>query len=259
MQRKTLLPALLFVGLALGIFFAGKTPLGGTMQGFLQSLFLPVTHLFINQKPNQDQEKFLVMIDKQVNLFELEQENKALRDQFQTVSPASIKLLPARIVGAPKFLPGISLPEYFVIDKGKSDGVKTGQAVIYKNMIVGKITTVSEHLSKILLVTSPSSSFTVKAVSLGKESEEVLGVARGIENGEIIMEKVVLSDTLTIGDLVVTKGDIDEKGIGYPANMVVGKIVSIDKKPSALFQSARVRNLIDFSKLTVVFLFNGYE
>ncbi len=126
-------------------------------------------------------------------------------------------------------------------------------------MLVGKIVTTSEYLSKVQLTTNIASSFTVKTLPFKKETPEALGIVRGIGNGELLLDNVLLSDMLTIGDMVVTKGDISEKGIGYPANLVVGKIVSVDKKSSELFQSARIRNLIDFSKLSVVFLFMGYE
>jgi rod shape-determining protein MreC len=65
---------------------------------------------------------------------------------------------------------------------------------------------------------------------------------------------VVLSEKLEKDDLVRTKGDVDERGQGFPPDLIVGKIISVNKQPSALFQSAEVKSLVDFSRLSTVFV-----
>lgn len=256
MQRKTISSAIFFLIICLCLFLLGKTAIGNVLQngivGILSPLQQSVMHLFTAGKNKQDD--FLKSIEKSVNQYQLEQENKALRDQFQTTTIPSQKLLPATIIGAPRFVPGISAPEYFVINKGLKDGIRIGQAVTIKDTLVGKIVGASDYVSKIALLTNTSSTFTAKTKTTG-----AIGVIRGMGNAEMILDKVVLSDTISKGDMVLTKGDINEQGIGYPANLVVGKIISVDKKSSALFQMARVSNLIDFSALSMVFVFTGYE
>lgn len=248
MQRKTLLPAIFFIILCLSVFLLGKTAVGKNIESSIGGLLGGFA-----DKEDAAQEAFTKALRVAVNQYQLEQENKALRDQFQTTAPSSQILLPAHIVGAPRFIPGVSMPEYFIIDKGKKDKIVAGQAVIFKDMLIGKIIAASERLSKAELISNASSTFTAKTKSTG-----ALGVVRGLGSAEVILEKVVLSDTLTIGDVVLTKGDIDENGVGYPAYLVVGRIVSIDKKASALFQSARVRSIVDVSRLSLVFVFTGY-
>jgi rod shape-determining protein MreC len=179
----------------------------------------------------------------------LERENSALSDQFQATSPNSNTLLPANIVGAPSFIPGISTPETFIIDKGTHDGVKIGEAAVYKNNLLGKITKSNDFLSEVTLVTNLSSSFTAKA-----SSSEAPGVIKGQGGGEMILDNVLLSDSLKPSDLVLTQGDTSLNGGGYPPDLVVGKIVSVDKKASSLFQRAEVSSFIDFSKITTVFI-----
>ena len=68
-----------------------------------------------------------------------------------------------------------------------------------------------------------------------------------------MIKNVVLSDKLTVSDLVLTKGDID-LGRGYPPDLIVGKIVSVDKKASSLFQSAQVISLVDITRVPIVFI-----
>ena len=181
----------------------------------------------------------------------LKQDNKALRDQFETTNPAPEKLLPGTVIGAPGFIPSINTPEYLVLDKGKKDGVFIGQAVVYKDNLVGKIDTVTPLTSRVMLLTKKGMSFTVKILGT-----EILGVVNGDENEEIRLENVLLSENLKIGDIVVSKGDSDEKGNGIPAGLIIGKLVSIDKKPSNLFQSARIKSFVPFTSLTKVFMYS---
>lgn len=172
----------------------------------------------------------------------LEVEVSALRDQFQTPYPKSTNLLPAKIIASPSFLPGVSQPSHFILNRGAKDKVKVGQAVVYKNNLVGKIVSVSQNLSDVALVTSLDISLTVRTVSANNSS--ALGVVRGVGE-EMVLENVFLSEKISASDLVVTKDEGD---------LIVGKIVAVEKKPSALFQTAKVKSLLDFSKLSTVFV-----
>jgi rod shape-determining protein MreC len=175
-----------------------------------------------------------------------------LRDQFETTQISAPDLLPAQIIGSPKSLP-TEIPTTFVLDKGSRDGVKLGQTVVYKNNLVGKIVAVSQKLSTMIVVSN--SSF----VTAGKTAKsEAIGVIKGKGGDDITLDTVLLSEDLKTSDVVVTKGDINNKGEGVPPNLIVGKITSVDKKPSALFQSASVKSLLSFSKLSTVFIMLAY-
>lgn len=203
---------------------------------------------FSGNSVRNEQEKQL-LFKKLVDQKKLEEDNKALRDQFETTDPSPSRLLPAHIIGSPNFIPGITTPETLILDKGSQDNIQIGQAVVYKSNIVGKIEKTSSHISVVLLVTSSNSSFT------GYTSQtNALGVVQGKGRGEMIISNVVLSENLKIGDIALTHGDIDAKGMGFPKDLVVGTIITVDKKPSALFQSARIKSALDFSKLSTVFI-----
>ncbi len=186
-----------------------------------------------------------------VNQQVLKSENQALRDQFQTSNPKSQNLLPARIVGAPSFIPGISEPSSLILDKGTSDGVDVGDAVVLKNNLVGQVTNVNMFFSRVTLITDTSSSFTGKDVRTG-----AIGVISG-EDKIMIFGNVLQSSDLKLSDIIVSKGDLDMKGYGYPPDFIVGKIISLQKEPSALFQKAEVVSLINFSSLSTVFVWKG--
>jgi len=183
-----------------------------------------------------------------VNDYErLKKENQALLDQFQTAYPKSTKLLEADIIGVPDFIPGISTPDIFILNKGLEDGVKKGYAVVAKNNLVGVISEAHANLSKVETVNKPSLLFTAKTQN---------GVDGMIKGGDIlILDNILLSENIKTGELVLTKGSVNSNGIGILPDLIVGKISSVEKNPSDLFQKAKVESFLDFTKLSSVFIY----
>lgn len=175
-------------------------------------------------------------------------ENRALRDQFSTTSISPTSLVPAKVVGSPGFIPGITNPDYLIIDKGEKDGLRINDAVVYQNNFVGKIVSLSGNFSKVEIEISLDS-FTAKILG----DKEIPGVVKGKGN-ILIFDNVLLSENLKKDQMVLTKGDVGEDGVGVPADLVVGKIISIEKKSSDLFQRAEVESFLDFKNLSTVFV-----
>ncbi len=234
----------------------GKSSVGMIMQitfspaeklayGLLQSFH----HTSLEEQAKNEN---MILKTKLAKLQLLEQDNKALRDQFQTAMPSSQTLLPATIIGMPSFFPGISFPDELILDKGKKDRIDIGNVVIYKDNLVGIITKINDHFSLVTVVGNKQTSFTAKTAHTN-----ALGVIKGEGNGQMQFNNVVLSENLQVGDLVVTNGNISLEGKGYPAGLIVGQISSIEKNPSALFQNANVQSLIDITHIPIVFVLMG--
>lgn len=263
-REQFFLTFFLFLFFSLVVFAIGKTNAISEIRGTIElvttpmlratkSIFQLPKNFFENSDLQKLQDENTKLRKKLIDQTELEKENSALKDQFKISYPKSTTLLEAKIIGSPGFLPGISPPSFLVIDKGAKDGILMGLAVVVKDTVIGKIIKVSSHVSVITLVSDVRSSFTAQVHSLA------LGVIKGEGGAEMVLENVLLSEELNIGDTVVTKGDVDQSGIGYPPNLIVGKITSIDKKPSSLFQTARVKSLLDFSALSTVFIVTGFK
>ena len=259
MQKRSLQSFFFFLFLSFIIFFLSKFKLLETPQSFLSkatiSISSPILFLsdFLTQITQNDSEKKLKeenlsLARKLVDQQKLIEENKALHDQFQIANPRSLDLLPANVVGAPRFIPGIFSPENFIIDKGEIDDVKVGNAVVVKDSLIGKITKTSKFISQISLVTNPSLKFAAKTTT------NVLGVIKGGGNGELFFDNVLLSDHLEKGELVLTSGDLKLDQTGFLPNIIVGQIVSIEANPTDLFQKAKLKTLVDFSKISKVFV-----
>ena len=239
----------LFFILAIGFFFTSQTSIGKGITGIFEQLLQPIQYTVFRvgaQSQNSTpvgklKEENTKLLTQLAELEELKKENNALRDQFKTEQPSPKKLLPAQIIG--------ENDDSIILDKGSSDGVKAGDVLVYKNNLVGRIVTLSVHRSVGELLTKNDKSFTVKT-----SKTSALGIGRGKGGGAVVIENVVLSDKLEKNDIVVTKGDTDEKGNGYPPDLIVGKIVSVDKKASALFQRAEVIPLVDFENMEIVFI-----
>lgn len=74
------------------------------------------------------------------------------------------------------------------------------------------------------------------------------------QDGGILLDHVVLSEKIAKNDRILTKGDIDEGGSGFPPDLIVGRITSVNKRASDLFQTAEVKSLVDFERLSTVFI-----
>ena len=234
-----------FLSFPASILQKALSPMQGSVYSAFNFFSSPSKDSAINKIKEENKE----LVKKIVMQSVLQKENSALHDQFATISVRSQSLLPAKIVGAPSFIPGVSNPQSFIIDKGTADNVAVGNAVIYKDNLVGKITQSNLYFSKVVLVTNSSFSSTVRILR-----SQAQGVIKGEGEKQMILDNVLQSDDIKISDIIITKGDLDEKGRGIPPDLVVGKIVSVSKKPSDLFQKGEVVSLLGFSNLSTVFV-----
>lgn len=249
----------LFFLLSLLIFLFSKTHVVSGI-GIIGNALFPVQALFYQAVAapfswHQDT-KLLQLQNENVTLHvqlahdqALKNDDAALRDQFQTTTPVSQSVLSAIIIGMPEFIPGVVFPENLIIDKGSDDGLHNKDTVIYKNMLVGQITMITLHAAQVTLLTNPQSSFTASSLTTNAN-----GIIKGMGNGQMILDNVLLSDSLKTGDMVVTKGDQNIQQKGFPPGLIIGKISSVEKNPSSLFQRAKVQSLVDITKLHMVFV-----
>lgn len=250
---------LFYLILSIFTYFFFQTHPGKGVLSIIQTGLSPFVHVAfqvqaISPRKSSSKEELL---QEEVNALKIklsekkdqEKEIEALRDQFKETAISPRSLLPSKIVGLRGFIPGYPLPDEIIVDKGEKDGVRVGQAVIIGRNIIGRVETVSPKVSLIELLTKEDVSLTVAASETG-----ALGVVKGQGDGEILMDNVLLSESLKVGDLVLSKGSIDVSGNGAPPNLVVGKIHSIEKKPSALFQTAKIDSLIKITSESLVFI-----
>jgi rod shape-determining protein MreC len=139
---------------------------------------------------------------------------------------------------------------YVIIDRGSDDGLRKGMPVITQQGLVGSVAAVTAGAARVQLINDPGSSINVIIQQSGVE-----GVLNGQVTGEIELDMVSKNATIQPGDLVVTSG----LGGKYPANIVIGQVVTIRSEAFSLFQSASVQPAVDFSQLEIVLIITNFQ
>lgn len=187
-----------------------------------------------NQEIRKLREENLELLAKITDQRNLQLENEALRAQLVAPQRAAQKFLPARVLSANT--------NFLTIDKGRTDGVKIGQNAVYKNILTGKVISLSENRSRVELPIKSESKIPAKT------SRNALGIVLGT-GGAMILENVTLSETLEVKDLVFTAGNQD-----FLPDLLIGEITKVSRDERALFQQAQIQSPLDFKKLEMVFL-----
>jgi len=255
MQRNLVITLIVFVGFSFVILLNNAFAPFSFLSSITQAVFsVPKEYLYkaktvIISGKKVDVEKLIAensrLTTKVVEFDRLKQDNVALQSQFETPEPPSNSLMPARVVG---FLGEFANPTTFIIDKGENDGLKKDMAVISGKNLVGKIGNVSKNFSQVMLVLHPQ--FTTLAKSSDSQAE---GVIRG-EGSFILLDTVAITDNLSKDAIITTKGDISQESIGIPQDLIIGKVVSLNKASSAPFQTAKVESFLSFPRLEIVFV-----
>ncbi len=139
---------------------------------------------------------------------------------------------------------------YVIIDRGSDDGLRKGMPVITQQGLVGSIAAVTAGAARVQLINDPGSSINVIL-----EQTDVEAVLIGQITGEIELNMISQNATVQPGDLVMTSG----LGGNYPANIVIGQVVTIRNEASSLFQTASVQPAVDFSQLEIVLIITNFQ
>ena len=230
-----------------------------SVSGMLEKIFNPLqmsVYRNIGMKSDDDsklrqlEEENTKLREELTKLNNLKQDFQALKSQFQEIILPSRKLIPAEIIGINSdFFSKDIYPRELILNVGKNQGIRKGLAVISENKLVGVIERVSNERSIVTVLTSEKLSIPVKTSQTNASC-----IVRN-EKNQMVLHDVLLSEKLEMSDTVVTKGNIKEDGTGYPPDLLIGKITSIDKKPSAIFQSARITPFVKVDRLSIVFVY----
>ncbi|MBY7855239.1 rod shape-determining protein MreC [Vibrio fluvialis] len=133
-----------------------------------------------------------------------------------------------------------------VIDKGRVDGVYEGQPVINEKGIVGQVTFVAAHNSRVLLLIDPNNAIPVQNI---RNDIRVIASGNG-QTDEIQLEHIATSTDIEVGDLLVTSG----LGGIYPEGYPVAYVSEVDKDTRREFASIKAKPVVDFDRLRYLLL-----
>jgi rod shape-determining protein MreC len=139
---------------------------------------------------------------------------------------------------------------YIIIDHGSDDGIRYGMPVVTQQGLVGKVDAVTATAARVQLITDSGSMVNVTLKNAG-----VSGQVAGSVTGDMSLAMVSSSASISEGDLALTSG----LGGSFPADIVVGQILSPTKGENDLFQNAIVQPAVDFTNLQAVLVITNFK
>lgn len=165
-------------------------------------------------------------------------ESEILIDQYSKISPQTFDLLPSRV---------ISSGRYLTIDKGSLDGVKIGQALIFKDNFVGEIKVTTPKTSQVILPQDPDYKIAVFSQGNGGKAR---GVVYGQFNSEMLMDKILHQEEVVKDDLIYSEGSEGR----LPRGLIVGRVAEVFERQNEVFKQAKVEPIFELSDLDIVFI-----
>lgn len=192
-----------------------------------------------NERLIKENQKLLA---ENVKLSDVKKQNEILQEQLKLLPREKYNLEAAYVIGQDPNGPG----NWLEIDKGSRRGIQEGMAVIVSgSILVGKIGEVQTDSSQVILLTNPQS-----IVNAAVTSSDARGVIRGEYGLGIILDMILQTDTIGIGDEVITSG----AGENMPRGLFIGTIREVKPSPDRLFQQALLSPAVQFFKLDLVFV-----
>lgn len=139
---------------------------------------------------------------------------------------------------------------YVMINVGSDAGIRRGMPVVNQEGLVGRVAQVTANAARVELITDPASQ-----VSVRLQSSNVDGVLVGSITGDLSIALIPQDAALGAGDLVFTSG------IGglYPGNILIGQVSSVRQEAQALFQTASVQPVVDYTRLEIVLVITNFQ
>jgi rod shape-determining protein MreC len=135
---------------------------------------------------------------------------------------------------------------WLVIDRGQSDGLVSGMPVIVDGKtLLGVVDDVFSRSARVLLATDAGNA--VNAVDIETQSQ---GIVRGRYGLGMVMDTVLRSDAIHVGDRVMTSG----LGGKFPRGLSIGTIESVAPSHDQLFQQATVSSSVSIRSLRTVWV-----
>lgn len=163
-------------------------------------------------------------------------ENERLRTMIAFHEDTPGTLVAASVIGSD----AASFAKSMRINRGTSHGVMRNMAVVTPSGVVGRVIEASAFFSDVQLITDGRS-----AVPVRIQRTRAQGLMEGLSGGICHLKYVSRSEDVESGDVVITSG----LGGIFPRGLVVGTVISVEKKEFGVLQEVRVAPAVDFRRL----------
>ena len=129
------------------------------------------------------------------------------------------------------------------INKGETEGVRKGMAVISPEGVVGQILKASPHYATVLLLTDYNS-----AVDSIVQKTRARAIVEGKGENRCQLKYLLRTEEVSAGDVVLTSG----LSGNFPKGLLIGEIRGVEKKGRGVFQYAELIPSVDLTRLEEV-------
>ncbi|HAX79329.1 MAG TPA: rod shape-determining protein MreC [Cyanobacteria bacterium UBA11372] len=186
-----------------------------TQGAAIFELYQLVTSPFQSDTTKQEQLTDARVLELQARLGEIESQNQKLKQLLGFQSQQKGTGIAAPIIGrsADHWWQQVTL------GRGSQAGIKTDYVVTAPGGLVGRVTSVTPHTSRVLLISDPSSGV---GVMIGRS--RYMGIMRGRSNNKAVMQFFEKTGDVRKGDFVMTSS-ISHL---FPSGLPVGQVESVD-------------------------------
>lgn len=201
--------------------------------------------------------------DNYINLVSVRQENIRLRDDIKglntrIVTAEETQLANKRLeklLGMKNSLKTATLPvsvvgedvsswfKTLLVDRGSSDGIADGMAVVSADGVVGQIIKVAPTSARILLLTDHAS-----GIAATIQRSRARGVVKGKGDGLCSLEFTTREEDVKVGDVVITSGI----GGVFLKGVPIGEVTMVKRGEYGIFQTVTIRPTAKISHLEEV-------
>ncbi len=194
----------------------------GRTLGGLQDLFISKDEL--RQRIIILESKLELLQAKTGKMAALTAENKRLRNLLGDAARVEHNVLIAELIGVN---PDPARQEV-TLNKGTTDGVFVGQAILDSSGLMGQVIEVSWYSSRVLLISDQTHSVPVQ---VQRNNLRVIAQGTGIDQ-QLELDHVQQTADIQVGDLLLSSGLGDRFPVGYPVGIVV-QIKRVSGEPFA--------------------------
>lgn len=237
----------------LSFFHRSVDPLMGTAEEKVYSLKFVFSQPFGFLETSREKDRQILRLQGELRQLAVNQnelavcleENDHLKRLLGAPLPPEWKFIQAKVVG---------VADKMRLDRGRRDGVEEGMMVITENVLVGRVVLAGERHSLVRLINDPETKIPVlvKQPLAGQKPQsgvQARGLLLGRLGEKVILDRVLQSEDIQKGDLVVTSGEE-----GWLADLLVGQIQEVFPPSAEVYQKAVVSPLVDYRQQSIVFL-----
>ncbi len=211
------------------------------VMGTVQSGFSIIPNVFELERENKTLRETNINLSKELSLLkEAKLENLRINQMLDFKTRTNYRVASGKIIG--KTL--IQTRNNITIDIGENDSVKVGMPVITDKGLVGKIVATSGNYSIAQILLNKD-----LKVSAKDQRSRVDGIISWDGEGKVRMKNVSKSADVQIGDIIITS----EYSNSFPAGIPIG-YVTTDGTLDNLFKNIEVECFVNFENLEEVFV-----